>query len=753
MFEGLMAGNVTVATVCEDELLTTISQEFEKKREDLKQYPTAALWIQYLDMIQILKTFIKAERTGEWELSLYSLQQMLPYFAAAGHNLYLKSAHIYLQTMCQLRDNNPRVYEAFKRGHHVIRRCDRYWAGLSTDLVIEQVLMRSVKTTGGMTRGKGMSEYQRAQWLLSMPACAAMNVAMQTFCGTDFHTSSPHKDTGKSRMERDYNDSQTFLSFLTERNPFCEGTLLRNIETGITSDSSVNAYKAVEIGNSILQAMIGKNIFDYSFKKSSQAVTPTTTPTVTLDGDIVHVDPQLLFQRLTAAAQRSAEDIPQVFTYELCSVPSSLFDTAGFIREPQKPALADAIWGLGDCSCAEPFGNDIQFVLDGGSLLQRIPWSKGTTFSTICNTYVNYVTGKYNDAVIVFDGYRSGPTTKDTAHLRRTKGITGAKVYFTQNTPFKTKKEQFLANSENKQDFIFMLSRCLEENGCNTIHAEADADVLIVQTAVKCAENRDVALIGEDTDLLVLLCYHANLQNNRIFFKSEPKQKLSSKCLRVWDIKKTKELLGPNTCHLLPFIHAFTGCDTTSRIYGISKGAALKKLTADQQLKLHAETFLKESTKCDIVAAGEGALVSLYGGIQIENLNLLRFRKFAIRVMTSSSFVQVCTLPPTSSSAKYHSMRVYHQVQEWTKPDNTLQPKDWGWSLVQNRLLPKKTDLPAAPDNLLKMVKCSCKQNCDTKRCTCRKHGLDCSIGCSECRGMSCTNTSQLTESDLTDAL
>ena len=43
MFEGLMAGNVTVATICEDELLTTISQELEKKKVDLKQYPTAAL--------------------------------------------------------------------------------------------------------------------------------------------------------------------------------------------------------------------------------------------------------------------------------------------------------------------------------------------------------------------------------------------------------------------------------------------------------------------------------------------------------------------------------------------------------------------------------------------------------------------------------------------------------------------------------------------------------------------------------------
>ena len=78
----------------------------------------------------MLKTFIKAERTGEWELSLYELQRLLPYFAVSGHNLYLKSAHVYLQTICQLRDNNPRVYEAFKEGYHVIRRSDRYCAGL-----------------------------------------------------------------------------------------------------------------------------------------------------------------------------------------------------------------------------------------------------------------------------------------------------------------------------------------------------------------------------------------------------------------------------------------------------------------------------------------------------------------------------------------------------------------------------------------------------------------------------------------------
>ena len=51
-------------------------------------------------------------------------------------------------------------------------RLDRFWAGLSSDLVIEQTLMFSVKTTGGLTRGRGITEIQRFVWLLSVPFTA-----------------------------------------------------------------------------------------------------------------------------------------------------------------------------------------------------------------------------------------------------------------------------------------------------------------------------------------------------------------------------------------------------------------------------------------------------------------------------------------------------------------------------------------------------------------------------------------------------
>jgi len=95
------------------------------------------------------------------------------------------------------------VCNSFQDSLHVVQRSDRYWAGLSTDLAIEQVLMRSVKTCGGLTRGRGMSESQRLTWLSSMPSCADVNNAMQNLTGVMYHTSDQHKDTMKARQERD----------------------------------------------------------------------------------------------------------------------------------------------------------------------------------------------------------------------------------------------------------------------------------------------------------------------------------------------------------------------------------------------------------------------------------------------------------------------------------------------------------------------------------------------------------------------
>ena len=136
---------------------------------------------------------------------LQSLRDMLPFYAAAGHNLYAKSVYIYLQQMLELNSKHADILELFKKGFHVhvIGRSDRFWAGLSSDLVIEQVLMRNVKSSGGLTHGRGMAESQRAQWLLSMPACASISSAMQEFANRCYASSGQHKETTKTRQARD----------------------------------------------------------------------------------------------------------------------------------------------------------------------------------------------------------------------------------------------------------------------------------------------------------------------------------------------------------------------------------------------------------------------------------------------------------------------------------------------------------------------------------------------------------------------
>lgn len=102
-------------------------------------------------------------------------------------------------------------------------------------------------------------------------------------------------------------------------------------------------------------------------------------------------------------------------------------------------------------------------VVDGGSLLQRIPWNKGRTYGEICKTYSEYLCRQYKSSInaaniaVVFDGYQQGPSTKYITHLRRLKGRVGSEVQFTIETPCRLNKDIFLSNDLNKQNFIFIL--------------------------------------------------------------------------------------------------------------------------------------------------------------------------------------------------------------------------------------------------------------------------------------------------------
>ena len=65
------------------------------------------------------------------------------------------------------------------------------------------------------------------------------------------------------------------------------------------------------VGRAILE---GKNAFKYVFKRSNQAVTPDCKCSVKVHGNIIWIDPQLLFQLITLVAH-SRDNLEGVFRF------------------------------------------------------------------------------------------------------------------------------------------------------------------------------------------------------------------------------------------------------------------------------------------------------------------------------------------------------------------------------------------------------------------------------------------------------
>ena len=92
-------------------------------------------------------------------------------------------------------------------------------------------------------------------------------------------------------------------------------------------------------------------------------------------------------------------------------------------------------------------------------------------------------------------------------------------------------------------------------------------------------------------------------------------------------------------------------------------------------------------------------------------------------------------------------MRVYLKVQQWLVVCN-MKETDWGWMTKDENVVPVMTDLPPAPDELLRVIRSNCITDCSTARCSCRKHSLECSHACGQCRDIGCSNS---TVADISD--
>ncbi len=229
----------------------------------------------------------------------------------------------------------------------------------------------------------------------------------------------------------------------------------------------------------------------------------------------------------------------------------------------------------------------------------------------------------------------------------------------------------------------------MEESNIRASRSSGDADVLICTTAIQLCEFGPTHIIGEDTDLLVILLHHASRQTippGALFRKNNSKNAKH----KVWDIGHTCRVLGGEKCHLLPFVHAITGCDTTSRLFKIGKGKSVEKLSSCPLFRKQALSFCSPTMpdRATVIDAGVQSIALLYGGKPGEHLDKVRARKFKKATLTSTTEVEVKNLPPTSDAAKYHSLRVFFSSSQL----------DWGWKCPRsNRMGMEAARRNAAP--------------------------------------------------------
>ena len=264
--------------------------------------------------------------------------------------------------------------------------------------------------------------------------------------------------------------------------------------------------------------------------------------------------------------------------FELLSpFPPALFEARNVFRKADKPQLGSAIRDHARDAILQSVPETECHVLDGGSLLHRVPWKPGETYGRIAESYADFTIRHYGSgAIVVFDGYEEGPSIKDVTHQRR-RNIHPV-VSFTAETQFSRKKQKILSTDSYKQRLIWTVSDELRKRNCTVVNAPGDAYVLVVKTAVEQSVlnlYNAQPVIGEDTDLLVLLLYYARDVKKRLYFRSHKSKSLDSST--VYDISHLKELLGQDMCSWLLFLHAITGCASTSRIFGVGEKRLLSR--------------------------------------------------------------------------------------------------------------------------------------------------------------------------------
>ena len=742
---------------------------------------TFSYWFTFMKAVHVVLRLIEADRKADFELHLNPVLEALPFFFVANRHNYAKYVPIYVSQMRQLKNSQPIMYEHLCNGGFVVRKtANRKANAVATDMALEQSINKDAKGKGGIV-GFTLKKEALLRWLLTRHLTGEFSAAV-----INTAVSKSTRNSYNAAVSRQYYlDLQKVESVLREDfcNPFdinlnmdsSGSATLINIATGeeATDDVRLSLTTLYDQGNEMMKNHLkhfknSKASFWDPIKKSNiKSFTTQKREKLLKQKTVIAMDSELMFRRLLAVSKLRGVNLRNLVRHEMAPIPPALFNEDGTMRKTKKSDLAAVLQCYASTETDLESCSSSAFIVDGMAKLQSISEKCFKTFEDIGKLIMRNIIFLLRDnktVVYIFDRYDVKLSIKQMERQRR--GNSEAPVYkisagrnvpnyklFMKNNKNKAQLANFVSNYvrhhkhlipegrsvilagalDNPNDAV-LLNLQEEEflTNMSCVHEEADTTMIFHLLTLQLSHER-IIVSCQDTDVLILLIYYCALQNissSLYMFTGK------SATQRYIHINKICNNVGIDICLSLPSMHALTGCDTTSALYGIGKKTAYTVLKQNKST-LELDKFGTASID-DAVKIARRYVLLLYKSKSCKDLDDLRYN------LLQNSNKAISNFPPTEDSFIHHVKRSLLQVKIWCNshdPSYSANPVGMGWSLDGNYILPVMSVLETAPKEVRELTHLYCKDKgaCDTLKCECFKAGLKC-IDICKC-ALVCNNT------------
>ena len=470
-----------------------------------------------------------------------------------------------------------------------------------------------------------------------------------------------------------------------------------------------------------------------------------------------------IFAKLAAVLMTRPIDIKEFFKHELHFFAPAISDNGNLNLPTAKANLFHEIIGKCACPAYEFFIEYDAHIIDGAYLVHFNVPKQDATFLSYAQQLHNYVKMWHTLVLrvdIVFDVYKDD-SLKAATREKRGKGIR-RRVVGENKVPGNW--TQFLRDERNKEELFSFLANYLttqEYQSRNTLyvtdgdkvlsnkpnvsmsscnHEEADTRLILHLQEILSQGFVNISVMSVDTDVfIIILAMFHKLQASYVFTDINFDRRHLKDAKSV-GIKAVAERLGQTLCQAIPFLHALTGCDTTSAFKGIGKKKGYEILKTYEPAIATFGSFFQDP----------------FQNINIESESFKIIQRFVILMYSKvSEYTEVDVarrefffskkhpnpenIPPTENALFHHTKRAIYQTGVWSRSleaiANLPSPSQFGW---------KRSDIdPNIPwepvwftnGEVTKvcaqiMLHCSCKAAAGCTQCTCTKADLKCTIIC-----------------------